>query len=257
VLRRVGVFLVLGSVVLTAGVLDAQEPGPLREAAYARHSSECRQAAEVLTTGQSANRYDWARSVITGCGELGGAALAGLIRRHRTETTDTAHFETIVTTASMLRDSQIYEAGLDVVQDRAASTFARVQAARILYHQLFPSARYGYEDFVFEPSMAAGGRLPLVSTAHLPVGRALPADAFDRAAAALAPLGADTLLPRDLHIALRKVTGAVEFELLVRRVCGKLDPDGPECVQLIDDWFEEGDGFPEPPEDDDEVEEAV
>jgi hypothetical protein len=217
-----------------------------------RHRNECRLAQQVLTHGQPANRYDWALRMSTRCGEVGGAGLAALIRRHRSETTDTAHFEGIVQTASQFRDQQIFEAALDLVQDGGASPFARVQGARILYHQLFAGTFYRYEDLIFESTIAGGARFPSVSTAHIPVGRPLAPDALDRAADGLAPVSADSSLPRDLRIAVKNVAGDVDLGLLVRRLCGTSDLGDPECNRRMDAWFEEEFGIPEPPDDDDD-----
>jgi hypothetical protein len=246
--------LVVTGVVL-ALILAAPAAEAQQDPTAVRHRNDCRLAHQVLTHGQPANRYDWARSVITGCGELGGAALAALIGRHRAEAADTSHFETIVITASMLRDGQIYEAALDVVLDQGASTLARVQAARILYNQLFSGIFVSYDDIVFETTMDGGKtRLPLVSTAHIPAGRPLPVDALEKAADVLAPLTEDGSLPRDLRIAVQNVAGDIDFRLLLRRLCGDLDPDGPECSRLLSQWFDEEYGVPEPDDDDDDQE---
>jgi hypothetical protein len=147
-LRPMWVGLVLGSAVLTAGVLDAQEPAPVREAADARYQNDCRLAEQVLATGHPAPHTEWAINYIAVCGgEIYGRATAEAVRRLRT-VRDTAVLRQFWRPSHFLTDIRFYDAATEIARDRSASPEARVYAFLTLVRMSDPPRYVEYDNLV-------------------------------------------------------------------------------------------------------------
>jgi hypothetical protein len=138
------------------------------------HRNDCRLAHQVLTHGQPEVKREWALSIVSGCGPLGGEAIAHLLREHRSDIERRPELERVVTQATKFRDRAIYEAALEIAVDPSAGEVGRVQALRALYNQLRPGNFAPYESFVTDSLMPFG-----ISTYHVYTATPLPDDAYE------------------------------------------------------------------------------
>ncbi len=117
-------------------VLTAQGQGT-RERDDAQLRNDCRLALQVLTLGQPADRYGWARDVIVKCDESGGPALVSLWRSVPADAAELAH---VVYSTSRVRDQRILEELLTVARDQARPAVVRLSAFQVLVSYYKPSA---------------------------------------------------------------------------------------------------------------------
>lgn len=108
--------------------------------------NDCRLAEQVLTTGHPAPHREWASWTIRKCAGA-GPVVAQAIFRLRTSA-DTALLKVVTAPAAVVRDREIYEAGLSILADATASSQARVYAIRMLAWLFYPDADLNYGDFV-------------------------------------------------------------------------------------------------------------
>lgn len=94
--------------------------------------NDCRLAAQVLRTGQPANKKDWALGLIPSCGATGTAALADVWRANETST-DTALLFQLRRAAMHLADGPLFTTFLGTAGSGTASPSARVEAWRYLF----------------------------------------------------------------------------------------------------------------------------
>jgi hypothetical protein len=99
--------------------------------------NDCRLAAHVLTTGEPAPRYGWARDVISKCDDSGGEALATLWRSVPADSAELAH---VVYSTSRLRDQRVLDQLVTVARDQARSTIVRLSAFQVLVSYYKPGA---------------------------------------------------------------------------------------------------------------------
>lgn len=116
--------------------LSAQGQGP-RERDDAHLRNDCRLASQVLTLGQPAARYGWARDVIVKCDESGPPALATLWRSAPADSTELAH---IVYSTSRLRDQRILDQLLTIARDESRPVVVRLSAFQVLVSYFRPEA---------------------------------------------------------------------------------------------------------------------
>lgn len=141
--------LVAVAMALAVSGARAQKPDAAKDQ---KHRAECRLAHQVLTQGQPADKRDWAVGKTRTCPSLGGEAIASELDRLRTVDQRTDELERVVLATSSFVDRRIVSRALDIASDAAAGTAARVQAIRVLSHQMAPSALTQYEQFVQPPS---------------------------------------------------------------------------------------------------------
>ena len=117
----------------TAGLLlmpvgsRAQEHGanPL----MVKHRSDCRLAAQILTTGEPHTKRDWARGYIATCKNEGPPAI---VQEWRNVPNDTAAVVQLMRASTAIRDMRIYERVRSVAEDRSRVDFVRVGAMHVL-----------------------------------------------------------------------------------------------------------------------------
>lgn len=203
------------------------------------HRNDCRLAHQVLVHGQPANKRSWAISYSNGCGALGGEALAKVLPEFRSVSAPGGEMETVVKSAASLTDRRIFEAALALAADNAASEVARVQAIRIVYHQLNPATFYAYNHFIADSRATGSFHTPFVVSEAPPVGTPLAADALQRAHDVLKDLEGNGTRRTPLNIAAEHVVGHAEITLLVRRLCGTDRVATAECARRLDEWEEQ------------------
>jgi len=86
--------------------------------------SECQAAAEALRGG-SRDGTGW--EALAACGTVGGAALAQALQSARRES-DAPYLEVLYGSLSVIRDPQVFRAALTVMQDKEATSAARIVA---------------------------------------------------------------------------------------------------------------------------------
>ena len=157
------------------------------------HRNECRLAAQVLTTGQPANKTGWALDLIPLCGATGGSAVAELVRRHARATAP-SEFEPLVELATQLRDRAVYNAALAVATDTRATEPARIQSIRILAAQLNPMPTAVRMSYLYYAGTAGdstkvyiGETIAAADDGHFE-GSPLPPNAYDETARAMTNL---------------------------------------------------------------------
>lgn len=138
--------------------------------------NDCRLAAQVLTTGQPRPRLEWAAHVMPGCPQA-GHTVATALTEYRSAS-DTVFLNWITLPANSLRDGEVFNAAMDVLQDRSASPTARVFANRVLLWLLYPTAGVYYSTLV---DLDGDGRHPCLAfgaSSHASVreGAPLPSD---------------------------------------------------------------------------------
>jgi hypothetical protein len=138
--------------------------------------NDCRLAAQVLTTGQPRPRLEWAAHVMPGCPQA-GRTVATALSEYRTSS-DTALLNWITLPANSLRDGEVFQAAMGVLQDRSATATARVFANRVLMWLLYPTAGVYYSTLV---DLDGDGRHPCIAfgaSSHASVreGAVLPDD---------------------------------------------------------------------------------
>jgi hypothetical protein len=143
--------------------------------------NDCRLALQVLEHGQPANRYEWALDVIVDCGAEGAQALAAELRQVGEHSTPSPRLDFLADRATMVIDSAIFNAALEVALDRTAGEAGRVYALSVVYTQV----THGYQPYRgLVMDYGPGGTIMIdwpASTAEPPVRRVLPTDAPQRA----------------------------------------------------------------------------
>jgi hypothetical protein len=148
--------------------------------------NRCRLALQVVETGHPEPHTAWAYERVGLCGPEAGPAVAGALRRFR-QNQDTTVLDLISTPARYLRDAQIFDAALEIAQDRTASVPARVFAFRTLIQALVPGTMLRYSN------LSGGGCFGLGPHLHQETieGAALPSDYPTRIGAVAAAVASD------------------------------------------------------------------
>jgi hypothetical protein len=129
---RVPILLAAAAMTL-AGVTSAAAQSDRPDEVHLRN--DCRLAAQVLDTGQPANRRDWALHTIWLCGEEGPPILARMWSQAKT---DSARAESVLDLSSRLRDSRIADAATAVARDASSPDAARLAAIILLIRYADP-----------------------------------------------------------------------------------------------------------------------
>jgi hypothetical protein len=109
-------------------VLAGVRPGAAQEneaAIDARFQSNCRLAAQVLSSGHPHPHAEWARAYIPDCPEEAPAFFSG---RWASAPADTAALRELVSGSMRVRDARVYASVLRVVADRSRPDAVRVAA---------------------------------------------------------------------------------------------------------------------------------
>ncbi|MDP3909388.1 MAG: hypothetical protein Q8Q14_03270 [Gemmatimonadales bacterium] len=163
--------------------LSAQGQGQ-SERDNAQLRNDCRLAAQVLTLGQPADRYEWARDIIVKCDESGGQALASL---WRSVPADSGELARVVYSTSRLRDQRILDELVTVARDGARPVVVRLCAFQVLVSYYQP-----------------GAYVPLRWLQQPPFGSPLGSVTEFRATEGSAPLGPSTR--ESIHTLMRQLT---------------------------------------------------
>lgn len=175
-----------------------------------RHRNDCRLAAQILTSGQPANRRTWALRLLPTCGAAGGVAIADALRSARAAQGWEPGLEEIVMLTSVLHDANIFAAAANVAADPSAGKAARIQAVRVLYYQLGRGRADPYESF-----LAGDEGLIYIGPSDYPyeVGAPVPGDAATRAAQVAATILSGTGVDPDLCAAARTLAREAAREI--------------------------------------------
>jgi hypothetical protein len=145
------------------------------------HRNECRQAAQVVRTGEPHARLTRSLLELRDCGAEGGRVLATAFKA-RQATATRAELDALTRPASYLRDAALFEAGIDVAADPTAKPDSRVFAFRIVLATVMPGLYPSYEELTGGGSQnmsCFGARFGLEG--GLSDGAPLPPDAVSRA----------------------------------------------------------------------------
>lgn len=173
---------------LTASAQDSASWAPFRDV-HLRDG--CRFARQVLTTGQPAVKRPEALAFIPRCGPVAGETVAEVLGQSRAIATQDRELDDLITAVWGLRDSRLLAAGLDVAQDRGASTVARIEALRLVLAQIDPAQPVGYAE------LARGSAGEGTNITDWPVreGTPLPAGYLGEIANAMDRITADSSTP--------------------------------------------------------------
>jgi hypothetical protein len=157
-------------------------------------AAECSAQVSAIQT-RAADMRGWER--IAECGSSGGQAIASAIRAARTST-DSIYLKNLITAASRIRESNVFQAALDIADDPGATVPARVTALVVLLAQysnaftLFP--RHSWQSLVSVPLSPGCGISTFSANSYLSdVG--LPAHAYDQIASHAEALAANASAP--------------------------------------------------------------
>jgi hypothetical protein len=114
------------------------------------HMTDCRLAAQTLSTGNPAPKMQWSLSVIWSCGDHGvvGTSIAAALTRLRTSS-DTGQLLPLARATLGLVDGDVYAAAFAVAGDGSASATARAVSLLLVLTQVQP------EDVVFFAQLAS------------------------------------------------------------------------------------------------------
>lgn len=199
------------------------------------HRNNCRLSHQILVSGQPANKFEWALGYSNGCGVLGGEGLAAVLPRYRAVAGPGGQLEKVVEAAALLTDGHVFDAALTLAEDRGAGVGARVQAMRIVYHQLNTATFQLYEAFVNDPWKTKTAYLPLVGSEASPVGTPLPSDALDKAEKVLSGIVSDVAVPGPVQLAATYLRDEIRLKQARARLCGAHVVPA-ECTRLLDEW---------------------
>lgn len=132
--------------------------------AQLRIRNDCRLAAQVLTTGQPANKRDWALWRIDDCDGSGPPVLARVWREVAPEP---AALGAVIRSSVRLRDRRVYDAVASIARDRSGAGIKRAAALHLLGRWADPGFSLEYASFFDrgnEPSEANGGTRPIQLT---------------------------------------------------------------------------------------------
>lgn len=101
--------------------------------------NDCRLAAQVLRTGQPANKRTWAEAFIPSCGSEGAAVLAETWTA-RSLSDDTLELNSLRRSLQQVRDERIFRSLLQSVESPSASSSARLVAWSLLFNTFNRSA---------------------------------------------------------------------------------------------------------------------
>lgn len=156
-----------------------------------RAQNACRLALQIVQTGHPEPHTAWAYERVASCGPEAGPAVASALRRYR-QTRDTTVLDLVSSPGRALRDGTIFEAALEISQDRTASAQARVFAFRVLIQVVAPGNVLRYSE-LSEPSGSVRECVGLGRHLHHEtiVGVPLPSDFAARIRAAAASVAGD------------------------------------------------------------------
>lgn len=169
-LIRAGSFLSLLVLLSTSNPASAQRAGADSRvrADTVQHRHRCRLAIQVLETGEPANKRTWALSIIPGCGASGGVALSSALARLRHVQAPDPNLEHIVQASVGFLDARLLQTALDIAADPTAGETARIEALRLVFHQVRPEMWTTHRDFVTDSGneVVAIDNYPMVGTPH-------------------------------------------------------------------------------------------
>jgi hypothetical protein len=156
-----------------------------------KHRDDCRLAAQVLSHGRPAPRYEWALQMAWRCPEA--ASALGEEMEKMATVRDTAVLNALTQPTIQLRDGRLFDTALRVASDKHASTEARIFAIRTLIYTMRPGGGIDYRDLA-ERDRSCYGFGP---SQHQTItqGAPVPTDYVARANAVGRQLAADTTEP--------------------------------------------------------------
>lgn len=144
------------AVTLTVVALSACSPVRLHaqratEAQDAKLASDCRLAAQAITTGRPEPLFDWAMGFVSRCEISAGPALAAAWQRLPT---DSASFDQLFAASSRVRDQRIFEALFTVANAPTNGWWARATAIRVMAWYVRPGLNLVPDDIRFRADSA-------------------------------------------------------------------------------------------------------
>jgi len=210
---RIRLLLVFAALLTpTAGAHAQAEPDSIKL------RNDCRLAMQVLTTGHPAPRLEWARGFIGYCGnEQWATAKRAAILRLRASA-DENELGREWRFVWMLRDAELFNAVLQIAQDRNASTAARLWSLRTLANYIDPEGSYGALTRII-PGSREGQPQCITGRAaghmHEYSGKPLPSDFAAQARNLARALVADSGESLDLRTAAKCVVAAPVYGVIV------------------------------------------
>jgi hypothetical protein len=200
---RIASYLLAGSLAATASTSaygqNSNQPGT------AQFRNDCRLAAQVLQSGQPANKFAWAADMIGACPQEGPAVLAQLWGR---PSVDSATADRLLNASVRIRDQRIASAALEIARNPSREETVRIIAIGLLFLYADPSSSISFGDMVPPPGWVPGQHVRMLSPGQgsheIPqqVGDfPLPGGFAAETAVALRALGASDPNPRIQYVA--------------------------------------------------------
>ncbi len=140
---RIASYLLAGSLAVTASTSaygqNSDRPGTVQL------RNDCRLAAQVLQSGQPANKTTWAAGMIGACPREGPAVLAQLWAR---PAVDSATADQLLNASVRIRDQRLASAALAVARNTSNDETVRVIAIGLLYLYADPFGSLSIPDLV-------------------------------------------------------------------------------------------------------------
>jgi hypothetical protein len=146
-----GVLLVLVAVAFPLRAQNSEVPDSVR------HRNNCRLAGQVLHTGHSHPKYEWARDYVILCQEEGPAMLAS---EWEAIPADTAQVNRLQRESARFRDVRLYRELRETALDRSRPDLVRVGAMLALAKYVDPHSASWFSDL--RPPPGEIRRIPLV-----------------------------------------------------------------------------------------------
>jgi len=201
---RIRSYLLTGTLMVAASTStygqNSNRPGDVQ------FRNDCRLAAQVLQSGQPANKTAWASDMIGACPQEGAAVLAQLWVR---PALDSATVNQLLNASVRIRDQRLASAALAAARNTSNQETVRIIAIGLLFLYADPSGRLSFGELV-----APDGWVPGQPVRMLPVGQSphkipqqdgdspLPSEFAAETALALRSLGDSDPNPRIQYVAI-------------------------------------------------------
>jgi hypothetical protein len=206
----------------------------------ATHGERCKAALRILLEPPAQTRLIQAAWGVTECEEpTSGHAMATLLGVHRTRS-DSLLLDALALGAAQIPHAAVFEAGLEIATDSAASVAMRVTTLRAALHVLMPGHSTGLRPDTIVWPRHRDLVCAISSVDHPPQRRsALPADASARLLAVATQLAADSATPPLLRDAAYCVAQRARYsDTGARRADVALHPTGrprklPDTTKIV------------------------
>jgi hypothetical protein len=149
---------------LTVGLLHSVPASGQGESQDRHLRNDCRQAGQILQTGQPAPHHEWAIGTIFRCVETGGEVLASVWAR---PPTDSSSLNGLFFASYTLRDRRVTEAAITAASNGSLPQLVRLNAIRVLVGHAVPSFRMSLTQL--PPDLRPGVFETIGSVSHVAV----------------------------------------------------------------------------------------